>query len=586
MSTKSGLSGSLSLARGSFEEEASQATPRLTMAESSESDREPYPLTVTSVAIVRSDHENQGNDHNDKTLLRPSRELGAPLSSQSLSSVQSTDQVLEFNTRLDLSDSTAIMSSLNKSKIASSGDTVPTVNYRSTSKLSILTARRLSRRPSIHETHDEEPLRRVEFLYYLYSFAILGTSIRVFLGRLFGQDCANPGAVNDFLSPLAETICVTTTGSTEQTGGALFIDLPANIFGCFIMGLISSLRPEGGRRGSKLPWLHRDHPLQKHVGIHHAIKVGLCGSLTTFSSWNSQMVAMMDGTGMYLGPQVVPALFGYVVGMACALWAFVIGGRVHEWLYDYCNGISDTQGADLNYPIPSLDSSLPDDEEQPPTSWDSEDSTIRFHPSTSTKHGADESARQRMQSRKLSTSKKDKVQQPRSQKGTIIMHKVIPFLLALAMLVAYGVSFGVYDIQFYREMFVSSLLTPIGAHLRWKLAPLNGRGFGPNHKYEWVPLGTFLGNMIAVVISAVFYGLDIKYGHSLGVNHPYVLALVVGMKTGLAGSLSTVSSFVKESVNLATIHPTHAKAYLYSGGTTIIAMLLGLAVYSPWMRAI
>lgn len=74
----------------------------------------------------------------------------------------------------------------------------------------------------MHETYDSEPLMRGEFLYYLYSFAVLGTGFRMFMARFFGHDCEHPGSVTDFMSPLSEKICVTSNGMTLQHGGALF----------------------------------------------------------------------------------------------------------------------------------------------------------------------------------------------------------------------------------------------------------------------------------------------------------------------------------------------------------------------------
>jgi fluoride ion exporter CrcB/FEX len=357
----------------------------------------------------------------------------------------------------------------------------------------------ISRRPSVHETHDSAVLRQAEFLYYLYSFAILGTTLRLFLGRLFGSDCESPGEIEDFMSPLSEKICVTSGGTTLQHGGALFLDLPANMLGSFVMGIVSSLYPEGGRKGSKLPWLRKTHPLQNHQGIHHAIKVGFCGSLTTFSSWNSQMVTMMDGTYTQLGPQVVPAIFGYIIGMASSLYAFSMGGKVHEWLYDWSNRRYQNNDDNHENDDPSLQS-IDHDEEQP-TSWDSEDSTPQPHNSKSAKGNKstpkDEAPRTNL------TSIKDKTPINAESMSTWF-HKLIPLCISVSILVAYGIGADERNMQFFRELFACSLLTPVGVHLRWKLSALNGRGIpcGSSRKYEWMPWGTFTCNIIRCIPSA------------------------------------------------------------------------------------
>ena len=358
------------------------------------------------------------------------------------------------------------------------------------------------------------------------------------------------------------------------------------MLGSFIMGLVSSLNPTGVRPGSKLPWLNKDHPLQKHEGVHHAIKVGLCGSLTTFSSWNSQMILMMDGSETELGSQVIPALFGYIVGMSCASWSFTMGGRAHDWLYNWSNGIKDDQQQNLGK-LTNDD----EDEEMPPTSWDSEDSikrsTTYSNNGGSTTSGA--AARKGAATTEREGGRRERKLANRAKrkeylKGfTGIMHKVIPFMISIVVLVSYGATVTDGNFQFFRELCACSLLTPVGVHLRWKLAALNGRGIGSSSKFEWMPWGTFTGNMLAVVCSVIIQAIQMKHRISLE-DYPYILALMVGMKTGLAGSLSTVSSFVKEVANLGTIHPTHAKSYIYTGATLLGGMFLGLILYSPIIR--
>ena len=111
---------------------------------------------------------------------------------------------------------------------------------------------------------------------YIAIFAIFGNASRVFIGRLFGSDCSVGGdnAPNDFLEPFFSQICITNSGLTEQTGGALFLDLPANMIGSLIMGVIASAE-------HPLPWFRLDHPLQKHKALIAGFGTGYCGSLTT-----------------------------------------------------------------------------------------------------------------------------------------------------------------------------------------------------------------------------------------------------------------------------------------------------------------
>jgi hypothetical protein len=70
----------------------------------------------------------------------------------------------------------------------------------------------------------------LESIFYVSISAILGSVFRVYMARIFGYDCENKD-VDDFLTSFTSNICVTTNGQSIQTGGALFIDFPANIFG-------------------------------------------------------------------------------------------------------------------------------------------------------------------------------------------------------------------------------------------------------------------------------------------------------------------------------------------------------------------
>ena len=70
----------------------------------------------------------------------------------------------------------------------------------------------------------------LESIFYVSISAILGSVFRVYMARIFGSDCQYNN-FNDFLTPLSSNICVTNDGQSEQTGGALFIDFPSNVFG-------------------------------------------------------------------------------------------------------------------------------------------------------------------------------------------------------------------------------------------------------------------------------------------------------------------------------------------------------------------
>ena len=129
---------------------------------------------------------------------------------------------------------------------------------------------------------------------HLCIFAVFGSTLRITLGRIFGHDCEFPQAVNDFISHLST--CVTASGTTRQRGGTLFFDLPANVLGSFFLGILTLMNQDV----PPIPWLRPGHELQGDAGMHSGIQVAFCRSLTTFASWNTQMIVMVVERGAFL----------------------------------------------------------------------------------------------------------------------------------------------------------------------------------------------------------------------------------------------------------------------------------------------
>ena len=143
------------------------------------------------------------------------------------------------------------------------------------------------------------------------AYSILGNSLKIFMGRLFGGDC-DADYPRDFFSHISTELCITTDGLSGREGGSLFIDLPANIFGCFLIGLLGAVDKRRSAENSDQE-------------SHTAFTVGFCGSLTSFAGWTLQMTRMMYGAEAALGSQVPQALFGFLIGVAAAVWAYNFG---------------------------------------------------------------------------------------------------------------------------------------------------------------------------------------------------------------------------------------------------------------------
>ena len=163
--------------------------------------------------------------------------------------------------------------------------------------------------PSPSPTSDAKSKDFVQGIY-IGLFAILGTLLRMLVAQVFGEYCKNPDSIG-WLKASAP-LCVTHGGSATEQGGIIFADLPANLLGSFIMGFFQN----GAALGLALPlaiaWLTPGDPVQSMPILHKAVTTGFCGSLTTFSGWNSAMVVLMFGTGQNRGTHVFNALCKYL----------------------------------------------------------------------------------------------------------------------------------------------------------------------------------------------------------------------------------------------------------------------------------
>jgi len=336
----------------------------------------------------------------------------------------------------------------------------------------------------------------------------------------------------------------------------------------FLMGIISPAED-----GPPLPWFKADHPLQRHKLFHIGLKVGFCGCLTTctlfglillphcwrsfrsrvcfyfihllVASWNTQMVVMLDGTDTELGPQVAPALFGYVIGVACAVSSFSCGRHVYDWmesLHPPCEGVEYGQNRQNRI------TSIPEDLESCQSSGiDSQLSVL--------KEGFD------------ILSKLYKI-------------KYGPLLFTLALFITFAVVDAKQGLYFYREMWMVCLLAPFGAVLRWRISVFNKRNLRWAGGFMWIPWGTFFANIIAVIIAVVAESVNSRILGAEDENFRWTSPLLTAIKVGFAGSLSTVSTLVREMFSLDTAKQAH----MYCLFSIVTAMLLGLLFYSPIIR--
>ncbi|GAX26508.1 hypothetical protein FisN_23Lh032 [Fistulifera solaris] len=244
--------------------------------------------------------------------------------------------------------------------------------------------------------------------------------------------------------------------------------------------------------------LHQSHDTVPYC---QAWQVGFCGSLTTFSSWNMQMVTMLEQG------DIAMAIVGYILGTFGAYGSFVLGTALltHVRVSDVSN--------DEN---------------------DDDNSTHR--------NSSDTNA-----SRKQHTF-------PRG------IWLIPPTLLACGLLL-FSLTFTTTN----SSTFISTLApliwaAPAGALTRYVLSIKYNTAETPMR-------GTLIANWTACILLAVVTGLEIE-----GIDmSPWA--------TGFLGSLSTVSTWIKE------IHCHDPPSnWLYAAISLGGAMLWSLVIYVPMHR--
>lgn len=122
------------------------------------------------------------------------------------------------------------------------------------------------------------------------------------------------------------------------------------------------------------------------------------------------------------------------------------------------------------------------------------------------------------------------------------------------------------DVPQRRFNWASAMFAPLGAVVRWRLSVLNAI-------LPRFPLGTFAANTLAVILNLVIGVVLLTRARELSDDAFLFLSAI---RTGLGGSLSTVSTWIFEAVQLDS-----TDRYLYVVGSVCVAQLLGLAIYGP-----
>ena len=452
-------------------------------------------------------------------------------------------------------------------------------------------------------------------LLQLSLWSELGVLTRIYLDRLFNDGCEDGWG-----------LCLTSDRTTAKQYGAEFFDLPANMLGCFVMGLLSTGAVLGLKTKKSLAMLPSSHTFQGDKELQLGLRTGYCGSLTTFASWELSLLQLLIGSKGGGGGQWQQWLWGYIIGFELAYASHLIGEHValgiHRWILPEGSQEPDMEiteqerpteaqdeGEDL-YGSGELNDTLdqhqnggqPDRQEdrmregkvemtdlERPTEAaeegedlygtadsrqvltaanESQQAGTNAEPRSDLENGTQ--PRHRANSSHAATSHKQAVK-PASQ-GKASKQASLSAKLPLTT-VSCAVMCVLLTVLWIVLAIVDNKRKHAGRRQQWfalLFAPfgctlrwlLSKLNTKEYPVFPWFPAGTFAANMIACCIDFIIGGLTNRY--SLGYWPTVILPAI---RVGYAGSLSTVSTFIAE------VRQKHMWSYAYMHFLLRILML-------------
>jgi fluoride ion exporter CrcB/FEX len=256
------------------------------------------------------------------------------------------------------------------------------------------------------------------------------------------------------------------------------------------------------------------------------LRDGFCGALSSFTSWNSSMVGLLQNG------QIGEAIVGYTIGLQLPIVSYRFGQHMAVYFFMWRTRretrTDERRGYGLR--LEQHEHSLDIDEEDIPTA-----------PAQSKKDGGE-------------------VTDPDQEAPSVRAIVTAVFILGIVAQIS-SLFFFVDPKQ--HQLALSLLFSPFGALARWRLSRYNvGR-----HRF---PLGTFACNLSAVALSG---SLGTILAGSPGPRERIVL---VSFIAGFGGSLSSVAMFIVET--LRGIDPLLFRydGFLYAFSTIFWAMVIGL----------
>ncbi|KAK9813594.1 hypothetical protein WJX73_009190 [Symbiochloris irregularis] len=429
----------------------------------------------------------------------------------------------------------------------------------------------------------------VSILVHIAFWAQIGVLTRIYLNKSFNDGCQGYWGV-----------CLTSDGVQHNSLGAYFTDLPSNMLGSFIMGLLTTAATIGLDSKKPVAILPQKHTWQGHSELHVGLRTGYCGSLTTFASWELSMAQLLIGGQGPQGGQWADFLWGFVIGSQLSLSSYVFGlhfaATIDKWLLhdgdeqakalkaqspaaekakqqEEGKRLQTSQKAKLGQRNEALNNA---DELEEEHEMALEDGLHRNAPPGDEQPVPGQSSQPGPSADKAAESPPNTapVSQPERKARSISKTTLCTLTLLICTTTLWCILAGLDHKavhQARRQQWFALILAPFGAGLRWYLSRFNKKLPRP---LEWYPAGTFAANMIACMIDFVLAAVAVNA--RLGY---WPLVILPSIRVGFSGALSTVSTLVAEVHAMTRQIPERLDAYLYLLSTIATGVLLGVIFY-------
>jgi CrcB protein len=263
----------------------------------------------------------------------------------------------------------------------------------------------------------------------------------------------------------------------SYVGAPVYSLMYPNFIGCIIMGYVAASRE----------WMFETYyPLFLGLGT------GLCGSITTFSSWSLLVVRSLadSGTGIQDGViyQINAALAYLIIGLATSFGGLYMGNHLHS--------------------IPFLNSRKA--LKRRGCVFVKSKTTYQFTPTGWS------------------------LQSWNWQDYLVVSFSILCFLSCLLPIILSEAS---------RKITFSMLFAPLGTWIRWRLSVLNV-------KNAHFPYGTFAANVVGTVLLCGIYFAEMTVLTSSVT--PILCPILYGLANGFCGCLTTISTFILEMSTMKT----------------------------------